>query len=96
LRAENRYVGNTMATFVMQTLGCDVGAINTVQFSKFQRISLAWCFPQRFDFAVALTGWGSPATLPRWNLRAFFFARSTGYSSTNEMAALTENLACHY
>ncbi|EHY61004.1 Pyridoxal kinase [Exophiala dermatitidis] len=28
------YVGNTMATFVMQTLGCDVGAINTVQFSN--------------------------------------------------------------
>jgi pyridoxine kinase len=28
-----RYVGNTMATFVMQTLGCEVAAINTVQFS---------------------------------------------------------------
>ncbi|OAG41293.1 pyridoxal kinase, variant 1 [Fonsecaea monophora] len=28
------YVGNTMATFVMQALGCDVGAINTVHFSE--------------------------------------------------------------
>jgi len=28
------YVGNTMATFVMQTLGCEVAAINTVQFSN--------------------------------------------------------------
>lgn len=27
------YVGNTMATFVMQTLGCEVAAINTVHFS---------------------------------------------------------------
>ncbi len=28
-----RYVGNTMAAFVMQSLGCDVAALNTVQFS---------------------------------------------------------------
>jgi pyridoxal/pyridoxine/pyridoxamine kinase len=28
-----RYVGNKMATFVMQSLGCDVAAINTVHFS---------------------------------------------------------------
>lgn len=28
-----RFVGNTMATFVMQSLGCDVSAINTVHFS---------------------------------------------------------------
>ncbi|KAH0292232.1 Ribokinase-like protein, partial [Aureobasidium sp. EXF-3399] len=28
------YVGNTMATFVMQALGCEVSAINTVQFSN--------------------------------------------------------------
>lgn len=28
-----RYVGNTMATFVMQSLGCEVAALNTVQFS---------------------------------------------------------------
>jgi len=28
------YVGNKMATFVMQALGCDVGSINTVHFSK--------------------------------------------------------------
>ncbi|EGE84722.2 pyridoxal kinase [Blastomyces dermatitidis ATCC 18188] len=28
------YVGNTMATFVMQSLGCDVAAINTVNFSN--------------------------------------------------------------
>ncbi|KAF7502653.1 hypothetical protein GJ744_005407 [Endocarpon pusillum] len=27
------YVGNTMATFVMQALGCDVAALNTVHFS---------------------------------------------------------------
>ena len=29
-----RYVGNTMATFVLQSLGCDVAAMNTVHFSK--------------------------------------------------------------
>ena len=28
-----RYVGNKMAAFVMQTMGCDVAAVNTVQFS---------------------------------------------------------------
>ena len=28
-----RYVGNKMAAFVMQTMGCDVAAINTVHFS---------------------------------------------------------------
>jgi hypothetical protein len=28
-----RYVGNTMASFVMQSLGCEVSAINTVNFS---------------------------------------------------------------
>ena len=30
---EYRYVGNKMAAFVMQTMGCDVAALNTVQFS---------------------------------------------------------------
>ena len=29
----NSYVGNTMAVFVMQAMGCEVSAINTVQFS---------------------------------------------------------------
>ncbi|CAL3964221.1 unnamed protein product [Diplocarpon coronariae] len=28
------YVGNTMATFAMQSLGCEVAALNTVQFSN--------------------------------------------------------------
>ena len=28
-----RHVGNTMAAFVMQALGCEVAALNTVQFS---------------------------------------------------------------
>ena len=31
---EFSYVGNTMATFCMQTLGCEVAAINTVNFSN--------------------------------------------------------------
>lgn len=30
----HRYVGNTMATFVMQSLGCEVAALNTVHFSE--------------------------------------------------------------
>lgn len=30
------YVGNTMATFVMQSLGCEVAAIDTVHFSKLE------------------------------------------------------------
>ena len=29
-----RYVGNTMATFVMQSMGCEVAALNTVHFSE--------------------------------------------------------------
>lgn len=29
-----RHVGNTMAAFVMQALGCDVAALNTVQYRK--------------------------------------------------------------
>ena len=29
-----RYVGNTMAVFVMQSMGCEVAALNTVHFSK--------------------------------------------------------------
>ena len=28
-----RYVGNKMAAFVMQSMGCDVATLNTVQFS---------------------------------------------------------------
>lgn len=28
------YVGNKMATFVMQSMGCDVSAINTVHYSE--------------------------------------------------------------
>lgn len=30
---KHRYVGNKMAAFVMQAMGCDVAALNTVQFS---------------------------------------------------------------
>lgn len=33
LQTDRRHVGNTMAVFVMQTLGCDVAALNTVHFS---------------------------------------------------------------
>lgn len=29
-----RYVGNKIAVFTMQSLGCDVAALNTVQFSQ--------------------------------------------------------------
>lgn len=28
-----RYVGNKVAVFVLQSLGCDTAALNTVQFS---------------------------------------------------------------
>ena len=34
LKILDRYVGNTMAALVMQSLGCDVAALNTVQFSE--------------------------------------------------------------
>lgn len=30
----SRYVGNKIAVFAMQSLGCDVAALNTVQFSQ--------------------------------------------------------------
>lgn len=33
-----RNVGNTMAAFVMQSLGCDVAALNTVQYSAWHRV----------------------------------------------------------
>lgn len=35
------YVGNKMATFVMQSLGCDVSAINTVHYSMCQSL-VSW------------------------------------------------------
>ena len=35
-----RYVGNTMVTFVMQSMGCEVAAMNTVQFSELQQRTL--------------------------------------------------------
>ena len=34
LTRSHSHVGNTMASFVMQSLGCDVSALNTVQFSQ--------------------------------------------------------------
>ena len=34
------YVGNKIAVFVLQSLGCDVAALNTVQFSKFLLLGL--------------------------------------------------------
>lgn len=36
------HVGNTMAEFVMQSLGCDVAALNTVHFSAFPLIPCRW------------------------------------------------------
>lgn len=32
---QTSYVGNKIAVFVLQALGCDVAALNTVQFSLF-------------------------------------------------------------
>lgn len=34
------YVGNKIAVFVLQSMGCDVAALNTVQFSKFLATTL--------------------------------------------------------
>jgi len=48
------YVGNTMATFVMQTLGLDVGAINTVQFSECGLFSFLFSVGLCFADAAAL------------------------------------------
>ena len=42
LRLRVRYVGNTMATFVMQSLGCDVAALNTVHFSTEPKLLDSW------------------------------------------------------
>ena len=30
----SRYVGNKVAAFVLQSMGCDTATLNTVQFSK--------------------------------------------------------------
>lgn len=46
LLTDCRHVGNTMAVFVMQTLGCDVAALNTVHFST-QAIFLITAHPWR-------------------------------------------------
>jgi len=52
LSSRNRYVGNKMATFALQALGCDVAAINTVNFSKLTAPSL-------------LGGWFHDISLPK-------------------------------
>jgi pyridoxal/pyridoxine/pyridoxamine kinase len=39
------YVGNDMATTVLQALGCEVAAINTVNFSKSGPCRQAWYRP---------------------------------------------------
>jgi pyridoxal/pyridoxine/pyridoxamine kinase len=36
----SRYVGNKMATFVMQSMGCDVSAINTVNYSTIRTCTI--------------------------------------------------------
>lgn len=42
---QNSYVGNKIAVFTMQSLGCDVAALNTVQFSmSFLSLSLIRSF----------------------------------------------------
>ncbi len=46
LLTDRRHVGNTMAVFVMQTLGCDVAALNTVHFST-HALSLITAHPKR-------------------------------------------------
>lgn len=45
LLTDRRHVGNTMAVFVMQALGCDVAALNTVHFST-QAIFLIQAHPK--------------------------------------------------
>lgn len=42
-----RYVGNTMATFVMQALGCEVAALNTVHFSMLLIFLLFFQLPKK-------------------------------------------------
>ena len=46
------YVGNKIAVFSMQSLGCDVAALNTVQFSGF----FSSCRDLTFVPAAARTG----------------------------------------
>ena len=41
LMMPSRYVGNTMATFIMQALGCEVAALNTVQFSTLSLLTVS-------------------------------------------------------
>lgn len=58
------YVGNTMACFVMQSLGCDVAALNTVHFSAFiARKSLSLANSQATTPATGSSK--GPARLPR-------------------------------
>lgn len=46
-----RYVGNTMATFVMQALGCEVAALNTVHFSMLPIFFFFFQAAQQMKFA---------------------------------------------
>lgn len=41
LMIPSRYVGNTMAAFIMQALGCEVAALNTVQFSTLHHLTVS-------------------------------------------------------
>ncbi|KAI9723136.1 MAG: putative pyridoxal kinase [Chrysothrix sp. TS-e1954] len=57
------YVGNKMASLVMQALGCDVSAINTVYFSRQLLCVLA------FDHGTKLKLVGNHTGYKRWNGR---------------------------
>jgi hypothetical protein len=51
------YVGNTMATFVMQAMGMEVAAINTVNFSKCFLFLFCFCCSM-MDLGVGGGCWG--------------------------------------
>ena len=49
-----RYVGNKIATLVMQSLGCDVAALNTVHFSESTYHVLSIC--SRLSIELTISG----------------------------------------
>lgn len=74
-----RYVGNTMATFVMQALGCAVAALNTVHFSTL-------ACPSSISHPFANPPFPFPSTecllcliLVAWILRTTLAGNHTGY-----------------
>lgn len=76
------HVGNTMATFVMQSLGCEVAALNTVNFSMFLPL-LCQAFQFNSTISKQLRGkvpnWVNPDDIASAPANSGYLGNHTGY-----------------